>query len=149
MAVGRSKRLDPALAAIKKLADGRLCSPGPMQHAITAALRGDRSHQQVFNAALLERAQLTADRFNAMPGMRCVMPQGAFYAMPQVTLPAGKTDEDFVLGLLREMGVLVVYGSGFGCDPKAGAFRVVFLPSPVELSRIYDDIATFTTKFLS
>ena len=51
MAVGRSKRLDPALAAIKKLADGRLCSPGPVQHAITAALRGDRSHQQAFNAA--------------------------------------------------------------------------------------------------
>jgi len=149
MAVGRSKRLDPVLTAIKKLADARLCSPGPMQHAITAALRGDRSHQQVFNAALLERAQLTADRFNAMPGMRCVMPQGAFYAMPQVTLPPGKTDEDFVLGLLREMGVLVVYGSGFGCDPKAGTFRVVFLPSPVELSRIYDDIAAFTTKFLS
>ena len=117
MAVGRSKRLDPALAAIKKLADGRLCSPGPMQHAITAALRGDRSHQQVFNAALLERAQLTADRLNAIPGMRCVMPQGAFYAMPQVTLPPGRTDEDFVLGLLRDTGVLVVYGSGFGCDP--------------------------------
>ena len=34
-----------ALAAIKKLADGRLCSPGPMQYAVTAALTGDRSHQ--------------------------------------------------------------------------------------------------------
>ena len=136
MAVGRSKRLDPALAAIKKLADGRLCSPGPVQHAITAALRGDRSHQQVFNAALLERAELTADRLNAIPGMRCVMPQGAFYAMPQVTLPPGRTDEDFVLGLLRDTGVLVVYGSGFGRDPAAGTFRVVFLPKPEELSRI-------------
>ena len=149
MAVGRSKRLDPALAAIKKLADGRLCSPGPMQHAITAALRGDRSHQQVFNAALLERAQLTADRLNAIPGMRCVMPQGAFYAMPQVTLPPGRTDEDFVLGLLRDTGVLVVYGSGFGCDPAAGTFRVVFLPRPEELSRIYDDIADFTGRYLA
>jgi alanine-synthesizing transaminase len=149
MAVGRTKRLDNVLTAIKKLADARLCSPGPMQHAITAALRGDRSHQQAFNAALVERAQLTADRFNAMPGMRCVMPQGAFYAMPQLTLPPGKTDEDFVLGLLREMGVLVVYGSGFGCDPAAGAFRVVFLPRPEELSRIYDDIATFTATYLS
>jgi alanine-synthesizing transaminase len=149
MAVGRTRRLDPVLAAIKKLADARLCSPGPIQHAITAALRGDRSHQQVFNAALLERAQLTADRFNAMPGMRCVMPQGAFYAMPQLTLPPGKTDEDFVLGLLREMGVLVVYGSGFGCDPAAGTFRVVFLPRLEELSRIYDDIAAYTATFLA
>ena len=41
-------RLDEALAAIKKLADGRLCSPGPMQYAVTAALTGDRSHQVTF-----------------------------------------------------------------------------------------------------
>ena len=33
MAVGATPRLDGALAAIKKLADGRLCSPGPMQYA--------------------------------------------------------------------------------------------------------------------
>ena len=45
MAVGSTPRLDDALAAIKKLADGRLCSPGPMQYAVTAALTGDRSHQ--------------------------------------------------------------------------------------------------------
>jgi aspartate/methionine/tyrosine aminotransferase len=148
MAVGRTKRLDAALAAIKKLADGRLCSPGPMQHAITAALRGDRSHQQAFNAALLERAQLTADRLNAIPGMRCVMPQGAFYAMPQLTLPPGRTDEEYVLALLRATGILVVYGSGFGCDPSAGTFRVVFLPRPEELARIYDDLAAFTATWL-
>ena len=44
------------LAAIKKLADGRLCSTAPMQYAITAALTGDRSHQIAFRAALRERA---------------------------------------------------------------------------------------------
>ena len=52
MVVGRTPRLDDALAAIKKLADGRLCSPGPMQYAVTAALTGDRSHQAMFRAAL-------------------------------------------------------------------------------------------------
>ena len=59
MAVGSSPRLDGALAAIKKLADGRLCSPGPMQYAVTAALTGDRSHQVSFREALRERAELT------------------------------------------------------------------------------------------
>jgi alanine-synthesizing transaminase len=147
MGVGRTPRLDDALAAIKKLADGRLCSPGPMQYAITAALTGDRSHQATFRAALEARARLTATRLNAIPGMRCVMPQGAFYAMPAVDLPPGKTDEDFVLGLLRETGVLVVYGSGFGADPADGTFRVVFLASLEELSGIYDDIAAFTARF--
>src|SRR5215471_1434234 len=45
MAIGRSGRLDDVLAGIKKLADGRLCSNGPTEHGIAAALTGDRSHE--------------------------------------------------------------------------------------------------------
>jgi alanine-synthesizing transaminase len=147
MAVGSSPRLDGALAAIKKLADGRLCSPGPMQYAVTAALTGDRSHQVSFRKALRERAELTTTRMNAIPGMSCVAPQGAFYAMPKVDLPPGKTDTDYVLGLLRSKGVLTVYGSGFGTALEDGFFRIVFLASPQELSAIYDDVADFTAEF--
>ena len=147
MAVGSSPRLDGALAAIKKLADGRLCSPGPMQYAVTAALTGDRSHQVSFRKALRERAELTTRRMNEIPGMSCVAPQGAFYAMPKVELPAGKTDVDYVLGLLRSKGVLTVYGSGFGTALEDGFFRIVFLASPDELSAIYDDVADFTAEF--
>jgi alanine-synthesizing transaminase len=147
MAVGSSPRLDGALAAIKKLADGRLCSPGPMQYAVTAALTGDRSHQVSFRKALRERAELTTQRMNAIPGMSCVAPEGAFYAMPKVDLPPGKTDVDYVLGLLRSKGVLTVYGSGFGTALEDGFFRIVFLASPQELSSIYDDVAAFTAEF--
>lgn len=147
MAVGSTPRLDAALLAIKKLADGRLCSPGPMQYAVTAALRGDRSHQAAFRGALRMRAELTTRRMNEIPGMRCVAPKGAFYAMPQFTLPAGHTDQDFVLGLLRAKGVLVVYGSGFGASPEDGGFRIVFLASPEELNSIYDDIADYAREY--
>ncbi len=146
--VGRTPRLDPVLAAIKKLADGRLCSPGPMQYAVAAALDGDRAHLPALRAALRERAELTTRRLNAIPGITCVAPTAAFYAMPRVKLPEGKTDQDFVLGLLRSRGVLVVYGSGFGADPADGSFRVVFLAEPRELDAIYDDIAAFTAEFL-
>ena len=59
LAVGRTERLDDVLGAIKKLADGRLCSTAPMEYAIVAALNGDRSHQQAFRDALRERADLT------------------------------------------------------------------------------------------
>jgi len=147
MAVGATPQLDDALAAIKKLADGRLCSPGPMQHAVAAALTGDRSHQVAFRRELKLRADLTVARFNAMPGMNVVAPQAAFYAMPQVALPPGTTDEDFVLGLLRAKGILVVHGSGFGLPADGGYFRVVFLAAPVELASIYDDIADFAREF--
>jgi len=149
LVVGKTPRLDNALAAIKKMADGRLCSPGPMQHAIAPALLGDRSHQPAFRAALAERAKVTTDLLNAIPGMRCVAPRGAFYAMPQVTLPPGRTDEHYVLSLLRETGILTVYGSGFGMAPEAGTFRIVFLAQPSDLRTIYGDIATFTADYLS
>ena len=149
MAVGRTDRLDEVLAGIKKLADGRLCSTGPMEHGIVAALNGDRSHQQSFRAALRERAELTHQRLNAIEGITSVMPSAAFYAMPKVELPPGVTDADYVLGLLRATGVLCVYGSGFGTSPADGFFRVVFLASPRELSDIYDLIAEFTADFFA
>jgi alanine-synthesizing transaminase len=149
LAVGQTERLDDVLAAIKKLADGRLCSTGPMEYALVAALTGDRSHQAAFRDALRERAILSHARLNAIEGVTSVMPSAAFYAMPRVALPAGTTDEDYVLALLRATGVLCVYGSGFGTDPADGYFRVVFLASPSELSDIYDLIAEFTRDYLS
>ena len=148
MAVGRSARLDDLLAAIKKLADGRLCSNGPTQHAIAPARLGDRSHQVAFRQALRERAELTTRACNAIPGMSCVAPTAAFYAMPKVSLPPGRTDEQYIVGLLRATGVLCVYGSGFGTKPEDGFFRVVFLASPDDLTRIYGRIAEFTADFL-
>jgi alanine-synthesizing transaminase len=149
LAVAKTDRLDEVLAAIKKLADGRLCSTGPMEHALAAALNGDRSHQEAFRKALRERARVTSEAMNAIDGITCVEPTAAFYAMPRVALPPGTTDEDFVLGLLRATGVLCVYGSGFATAPTDGFFRVVFLASPAELREIYQSIAGFTREFLA
>jgi len=149
LAVAKTERLDEVLAGVKKLADGRLCSTGPMEHALAAALTGDRSHQETFRNALRERARVTYEALNAIDGITCVEPTAAFYAMPRVALPPGKTDEDFVLGLLRATGVLCVYGSGFATAPTDGFFRVVFLASPAELREIYQSIAGFTREFLA
>ena len=149
LAAAQTERLNEVLAGIKKLADGRLCSNGPMEYALAAALTGDRSHQRVFRDALRERAEITVARLNAIDGITCVAPTAAFYAMPKVDLPPGTTDEDFVLGLLRATGVLCVYGSGFCTAPEDGFFRVVYLAPPSELSEIYALIADFTREFLS
>ena len=148
MAVGRTPRLDPVVAAVRKLADGRLCSTVPMEHAVAAALTGDRSHQVTFRAALRERAALTVERLGAIPGVTCIAPTAAFYAMPRVSLPRGKTDEDYVLALLRATGVLCVFGSGFGLPKEDGFLRIVFLAAPAELRAIYDLMADFTREYL-
>ena len=149
MAVGKSERLDGVLGAIKELADGRLCTNGPMQHAVVPALTGDRSHQDRFRRQLQERAELMSRRLNGIDGISCVPPAAAFYAMPKVDLPPGRTDEEFVLGLLHETGILCVYGSGFGTDPADGFFRIVFLASPAELHGYCDAIETFAASFLA
>jgi alanine-synthesizing transaminase len=149
MAIGRSPRLDDVVAAVKKLADGRLCSTVPMQYAIEPALKGDRSHQISFRKELKARADLTVSRLCAMPGVSCVAPTAAFYAMPRVALPPGRTDEHYVKALLHATGVLCVYGSGFGLPPEQGFLRIVFLAPLDELTEIYDLMAGFTAQYLS
>jgi alanine-synthesizing transaminase len=148
IAIGASPRLDDVATAIKKLADGRLCSTVPMQYAVAAALTGDRSHQGLFRAAIRERATLTGERLRAMPGVTCMTPTAGFYAMPRIPLPPGRTDEDYVLALLRATGVLCVYGSGFGLPPADGFLRIVCLASPQELREIYTLMADFTAEYL-
>ena len=68
--------------------------------------------------------------------------------MPKVELPSGRTDEDYVLALLRATGVLCVYGSGFGLPPADGFLRIVFLAPPAELREIYGLMAGFTHDYL-
>jgi alanine-synthesizing transaminase len=148
MAIGRSARLDDLAAGVRKLADCRLCSTVPMQHAIAPALEGDRSHQVSFRAALKARADLTISRLCAIPGVSCVAPTAAFYAMPRLPLPAGKTDEDYVKALLHATGVLCVHGSGFGLPADQGFFRVVYLAPLDELNEIYDLMERFTTTYI-
>src|SRR5262245_41821579 len=149
LVVGGGDRLKDILAAITRLAEGRLCSTLPMQSAIPAALTGDRSHQARFRTALRERAALVCERANATPQMRCSMPKAAFYAMPQVELPPHKSDENYVIELLHATGVLCVHGSGFGMDPRDGYFRMVFLAPPDQLNEIWDLIGDFNKTFLA
>src|SRR5687767_11406733 len=136
LAVGGRDRLNDVLAAITKLAEGRLCSTMPMQRAIIAALQGDRSHQPSFRIALRERADLVYTRANAIAGFTSTRASAAFYAMPKFELPPGKTDADFVLDLVHATGVLCVHGSGFGMAAADGYFRMVTLASPAQLNEV-------------
>jgi aspartate/methionine/tyrosine aminotransferase len=69
--------------------------------------------------------------------------------MPRVALPPGRTDEDYVLALLRATGVLCVYGSGFGMPAGEGFLRIVFLASPDDLREIYELMGEFTGNYLA
>lgn len=131
--------------AVLRLADARLCGPVPAQHAVEAALTGPQDHLTAAMAKLRVRRELTVAKLNSIPGLSCVSPRGAFYAMPRIELPGLASDEEFVLKLLRQEQVLFVHGAGFGQAEGTHHFRVVFLPPEAVLAEAYERLARFVT----
>ncbi|HZH77264.1 MAG TPA: aminotransferase class I/II-fold pyridoxal phosphate-dependent enzyme [Archangium sp.] len=133
-------------AAVLRLADARLCSAGPPQYAIAPALEGPQTHLAEMMGRMRSRRDLMVRRINAIPGLSVVEPAAAFYAMPRLQLPSVTSDEDFVLSLLRETGVLFVHGSGFGQKAGTTHFRVVFLPPEDILTTAFDRLEAFVRE---
>ena len=132
--------------AIQQLCRARLSANHPEQYAIAAAL-GDRSHLPGLVKKLTRRRDLTVERLNAVPGMSCVAPRGAFYAFPRLEIDPA-TEERFIADLVRETGVVVVHGGGFGQRPGTAHFRVVFLPPEPILEKAYARIGDFVRSRL-
>ena len=134
------------IEAINKLLRARLSANHPEQYAIPTALDGDQSHLVTANQKLTSRRDMTVEMLNAIPGISCVKPEGAFYAFPRLHI--NTPDNIFVAELIRETGVVVVPGSGFGQVLGTNHFRVVFLPPEDVLMKAYNNIARFTEKFI-
>ena len=64
-------------------------------------------------AEFTARRDLVVDGLNAIPGVRCHRPQGAFYVFPEVS-GTGLTGAEFAERLLQEAGVCVLAGTAFG-----------------------------------
>ena len=97
---------------------------------------------------LRERRDYSWKRLNEINGISCAKPEGAFYVFPKVDRIGSKwkTDEQFVLHLLEETGVLLVHGSGFGVLHGSGHFRGVFLPPIEALEIAFDRLEQFMSK---
>ncbi len=129
------------LQGMRKLSRVRLSAGHPQQHAIAPALLGAQEHLPPLCDILSRRARFCAERLNAIEGVQCVEPQGAFYAFPSLQI-AGR-DEDFVRELILETGVIVVQGSGFGLQGQPSYFRIVTLPGDEVLAEAFDRIEDF------
>jgi aspartate aminotransferase len=117
------------------------------QHAAVAALSGSQDCIKPMVTAFIARHKYVVDRFNAMPGLSCLMAGGAFYAFPDARdaianlHKAGKinaaTDMAFAEYLLEKFDVAVVPGSAFGAE---GYFRISFATSMENLQVALDRI---------
>lgn len=84
------------------------------QWAALEALRGPQDHVQRMIAAFAERRRAVVEALNRMPAVRCLPPQGAFYAFPRVELEMGSVELAELL--LERAGVALVPGAAFGAE---------------------------------
>ena len=91
---------------------------------------------------LEEQRDITWNLLNAIPGVSCVKPKGAFYLFPKLDPKIYKigNDENLVLDILAKEKILLVQGSAFNIEDNQH-FRIVFLPSTVQLSDALGRIA--------
>ena len=114
-----------------------------------AALDGPHDFIADNNAAFRRRRDMVVARLNAINGISCPTPDGAFYVFPSCEGLIGKktesgktieTDEDFVTALLEQEGVAVVHGSAFGLGPN---FRISYATDTESLKSACERIQRF------
>jgi aspartate/methionine/tyrosine aminotransferase len=140
-----SRKLDDLRKNVPKLARVRIASNLPVQIAAVQALRGPQTHINQMVEKLRRRRDYVVKRLNAIDGISCKIPRGAFYAFPEINLLKSRWKDDlqFVVDLLNNTGVLTVHGSGFGMPFGSGHFRIVYLPAEDVLEQAMDKIEYF------
>lgn len=108
--------LSPDLSAMAQLMKIQYyvaaCCNDAMQYGVLAALEGAMDYPARMTAAFKQRRDLIVDRLNAIPGVSCHVPHGAFYVFPQVS--AGTlTSEQIALEALDD-GIVCSPGTAFG-----------------------------------
>ena len=143
---GNKNKLSKYIEAINKILRSRLSANHPEQYCITGALEGNQDHLTVAMEKLTRRRDMTVEMMNAIPGISCVKPEGSFYAFPKLEIK--NTDNHFVSELIKETGVVVVPGTGFGQVPGTNHIRIVFLPPEDILDKAYKNIGDFFAKYV-
>ncbi|MEO8755568.1 MAG: pyridoxal phosphate-dependent aminotransferase [Casimicrobiaceae bacterium] len=94
------------------------CASQISQWAAVAAINGPQDAADHMRARFLERRDLIVSLLNAIPGIRCASPGGAFYAWPNVTEACKRTgcadSEVFRKRLLHDAGIAVLADIHFG-----------------------------------
>jgi len=140
----------PLIAAIRKLQSQSTTNPCSIsQAAAVAALTGPQDYLQEARAAFLRRRDMVVAALNAMPGIDCPEPEGAFYVYPSVAGLIGRKsaagtlladDRAVAEALLEEAGVAVVFGAAFGLSPHV---RISYAASDADLARAMERIGAF------
>lgn len=146
MISGPKELAEDFLEGLTLIANMRMCSNVPAQHAIQTALGGYQSIEELVapGGRFYEQARLADRLLNEIPGVSNVAPQGALYCFPRLD-PAVypiEDDQQFVIELLRAKKILVTHGTGFNWF-HPDHFRLVTLPDVAVLEEAIGRIADF------
>ncbi len=111
----------------KLMVNSNSCTAAFTQQAGIAALTGPTDEVRAMVRAFRERRDVIVNGLNQIPGIRCVMPAGAFYAFPNVT-GTGVGSRELADRLLNEAGVATLAGESFGAY-GAGYLRLSYANS--------------------
>lgn len=128
-------------AVNKLMVNSNSCTASFSQRAGIAALNGPQDEVGKMVAEFLRRREAVCAGLNAMPGVRCAIPGGAFYAFPNITGTGWKSDA-LADALLNEAGVACLSGTSFGAHGE-GYIRFSIANSYENLMKAIDRVGKF------
>lgn len=152
---------------LTKLVSVRLCAPVPGQALMDLVVNPPQPGEPSYNSfikertatlsALAEKAKLTEEVLNTVPGIRCNPVQGAMYSFPRITIPdkaikealekGQQPDMFYCMKMLEETGICLVPGSGFGQKEGTYHFRMTILPPIDKLKILLNKVKEFHQRF--
>jgi aspartate/methionine/tyrosine aminotransferase len=120
------------------------CTNAFAQAGAIAALTGPQDEPERFKEEFRARRQLIVDGLNAIPGVTCVMPHGAFYAFPNVS-SFGRSSAEIADHLLYDAGVCGLAGTAFGVHGE-GYLRFSYANSRENITRALDRVGESLAK---
>jgi len=122
-----------------------LCAAITAQEAAEEALRNGRTEMSRMRREYMERRNVIVSRLNRM-GLKCFMPEGAFYVFPRIA-DTGLDSKEFSRRLLMEHKVAVVPGSAFGACGE-GYVRCAYAASMENIEEAMDRMEIFVKPLL-
>ena len=120
------------------------CTASFTQMAVMEAMNGPQDDAYAMVAEFKKRRDIMVEGLNRIRGVRCAMPQGAFYVFPSVE-ETGLTSHDFADRLLSEGGVASLAGESFGQFGE-GYVRFSFANSAENIEKALNRIEDFVGK---
>jgi aspartate aminotransferase len=148
--IGYAAGPEHLITAMRKVQSQSTSNPSSIsQWAAVAALEGPQDYLADNVDLFQRRRDLVVEALNAIDGIECPVPEGAFYVYPSIRALIGKqtpngviveNDEIFATALLEDTGVAVVFGAAFGTSPN---FRISYATSDAQLKEACARIARF------